>query len=94
MGKNKKTAPLPEQSRKAGGGFIIAGIVVACIGLFVIIVELLNRAEFGPMATGSSAVVFGLLLMVVGYVKQAATAAMESYLLQKRIYEEQQNINA
>lgn len=67
----------------------MCGIVLACIGIFVIAIELFNDGDFGPMMAGGSGVTFGLLLMVVGYVKQSAVAAAESYYLQRRIYEEQ-----
>lgn len=91
---NKLTKPLPAQSTSAGSGFVITGIIFAALGAFVIIVEMFNDGEYGPLMVASSAVIFGLLLMVVGYVKQAAVASTESYLLQKRIYEEQHGINA
>lgn len=90
----KQIKPLPTQSVSAGSAFIVTGIVIACIGLFAIFLGLVNGGEMGPFMVGSSAVIFGLLLMIVGYVKQAAIAATESYLLQKRIYEEQQEVTS
>lgn len=85
---------VPYNSSTAGSGFVVTGVIIACIGLFVIVVELFNYADMGPMMFGSSAIVFGLLLMVVGYVKKAAIAAEESYRLQARIYEEQRDLKA
>lgn len=93
MGKTKNKK-LPIQSVSAGDGFVVTGIIFAILGLFVIVIEMFNRAEYGPMLLGSSGVIFGLLLMVVGYAKKTAIASLESYLLQKRIYEEQQEVTS
>ena len=87
-------APLPYESKTAGNALVITGTILAAIGALVIAVELFNSAVTAPIALGACGVVFGLLLMVVGYVKKAAIAAEESYLLQARIYEERRNITA
>lgn len=72
----------------AGDAFVTTGAVLACISAGLIVLGMFTGGE-AVIAAGGSGITFGLLLMAVGYLKQSATAATESYQLQRRIYEEQ-----